>query len=1344
MTIDFTPAQSRAARALLAWSQQDLAKAAQVATSTVADFERNARISASASVTAFRTAFEAEGISFLAGGAVEAGKLAPTIAFTGPGAPMRWIDSTHIVQWAERRSGGQESLPQMISDLILSAYGPAAQIRMPSGDSVQHAGLDGFSLTADKRGLVPAGTAAWEFGTQKKDKLDKAQGDYDKRTREPGAIDIKTSTFVFVTARRWPGKDAWAKSQAEKRQWADVRAYDADDLVHWLESTPDVGLRWAERIARRPKGLQQLADVFKEWSLATRQPLPADLLLVGRGKEAAETQGWLSAPPSVRPVQAEAAGEAMAFLYAAIAPYPEPYRQFRLTRCVVAETDGVARDLVGIGAKLVVVMNGGDAGLAQRLVEDGHHVFVAYGSEVGSPREVIRLPRLERHELERALIDADVPEDKAHALAAQAAGSLTVLRRLMPRAGGGTPDWALKPSKALIAALLVGAWCDDRPADREIVATMADMPYDDVVAELTPLAQAFDGPLRRSGEAWKLASLLDAWLLLAPNLTKADLDRHARLFQSVLSVEDPSFKDRLDGNWIYRVPRSENAPVSGYVRRGLTEAVTVMGAFADAAPQIVDLASHADRVVKALLGQASGRLWWSLQGDFQRLAEASPRFFLETLGAAIVREDHPLEALFQGAEGALSPREFHHGLLWALEILAWSPDYLGEVAQRLAELDALSRGERKTNRPLSTLQRIFLPWTPQTFADADTRHKVVKMILRRYPDVGWKLLRGLAPTGHGMAFNGPKPILRTFAPEHAEALTFPIVQNAHRWIGDELLGAVGEDLARWRELIDHWANFSDDWRAKAAQALGAVIDNASPGAPRDQLREKIRDLVGQHRAFADAQWAMPAADVDALERLMDRLEPTEPDVRHAWLFASGRGHRSPGLSWSEAKAQAEAAQARAVREIADQLGTEKLIAFALQVRQTYAVGEAIGRADLGDAVFGDILEATLASDHPNADSLSQMLLGWLANADATAVPARFDQSVRYQRPPRYLTRLALALPVGLESWVRIDVAGLEVSTDYWKTVSFYRVPKDVPLDPILDRLIAVGRIPSAVCLAGLRLDDGQAVSTERLIALLKAAISIDQQADIENDALDFRDRVVDIFKHLDGQPDAQSELFSLEWAWCGLLEHTDRPPRRLQTAMAESPDFFMTLMKLVYMPDADSGVTDEAPADADKVGAAIDQAYRLLDDFSVIPGRDEAGLIDGAALETWLRTVRAEAARYGRLAVTDIKIGRMLASAPRVEGEIWPPEAICEALEIVRSDDLDSGFELGVYNRRGVTVRMPGDGGVQERVLVKRYREDAKAVGVQWPRVRRILENIAEHYECDATRQDQSAERRDW
>lgn len=60
-----TPAQCRAARALLDWSQKDLATAARVGVVTVRQFESAAATPRNATLDAMKRALEAAGVEFI-------------------------------------------------------------------------------------------------------------------------------------------------------------------------------------------------------------------------------------------------------------------------------------------------------------------------------------------------------------------------------------------------------------------------------------------------------------------------------------------------------------------------------------------------------------------------------------------------------------------------------------------------------------------------------------------------------------------------------------------------------------------------------------------------------------------------------------------------------------------------------------------------------------------------------------------------------------------------------------------------------------------------------------------------------------------------------------------------------------------------------------------------------------------------------------------------------------------------------------------------------------------------------------------------------------------------------
>ena len=65
--MSLSPAQCRAARALLNWSQEDLVARCKITKKTIADFERGATHPRAQTVAQIRADFEAAGIEFFDG-----------------------------------------------------------------------------------------------------------------------------------------------------------------------------------------------------------------------------------------------------------------------------------------------------------------------------------------------------------------------------------------------------------------------------------------------------------------------------------------------------------------------------------------------------------------------------------------------------------------------------------------------------------------------------------------------------------------------------------------------------------------------------------------------------------------------------------------------------------------------------------------------------------------------------------------------------------------------------------------------------------------------------------------------------------------------------------------------------------------------------------------------------------------------------------------------------------------------------------------------------------------------------------------------------------------------------
>ena len=173
------------------------------------------------------------------------------------------------------------------------------EFSFPSDDSTHYHGWDGQCWVADATASIPAGQSGWELAAQRDGLKGKADDDYNTRTKDPHGLDPASTTFVFATLQRWAPKGRWAAAKRKEGHWADVRALDADDLVHWLETAPAVAQWLAQQIGRRPEGLTDLAEAWREWSLATDPALTEDLLVTDREDDTTVVHKWLQGDPSV-------------------------------------------------------------------------------------------------------------------------------------------------------------------------------------------------------------------------------------------------------------------------------------------------------------------------------------------------------------------------------------------------------------------------------------------------------------------------------------------------------------------------------------------------------------------------------------------------------------------------------------------------------------------------------------------------------------------------------------------------------------------------------------------------------------------------------------------------------------------------------------------------------------------------------------------------------------------------------------------------------------------------------------------------------------------------------------
>ena len=1345
--LSLTACQLRAARALAGWSQQDLAKEAKVAPSTIADFERGQRAPMANNLHAMRKALELTGIHFLEGGAIKGILPKKTRAEEPRGIPIKWVDATDLEQWSDRRDA-QNTLPELLRRLVRATAPKIKRMDFPSGESIQYSGWDGICEVEGETQYVPNGFSSWEIGTQKKGIKGKADTDFKKRTEDPLGIDPRRSTFVFVTSRRWPGKSSWVQSRLREGKWGDVRAYDGNDLDQWLELFPEIGYWLAVRMGKKPPGLRLLNEVWEEWSLSTRPPMSADLVLTDRDEESSRLLKWLYGNPSVMAVQGESKDEAIAFLKASLEPLPPDYRNFFLARCLVVQTPDQVRMLTASSPPLILVLPEADAGLAEKAVLQGHHVYLPYGSDMGVPNGVIRLPRPSRTSFSQSLENMGLLEQEAQKMTRQSACSLAAFRRLFPSVSAQIiPEWAIaEHARVLIPALLVGGWDEERVGDKNVLEKLGRENYDALSFHLNRWALAPDSPLRKVGSTWKIVSPIDAWFLLAPFITRDDLDRFESLTLEVLAASDPRFELEPNERWMASIKQKESE-FSELLRRGLVESLILLAVHNDQVKGEIEKATNLPGViVQKLLSQADKRRWWSISPLLTLLAEAAPEKFLDAVDEGFDLKDSPIMVLFL-EDGGPFGSSHHAELLWALEILAWNPQYLGRVVPLLAKMDRLDPGGRFANRPLRTLRNIFLLWMPQTYASLAERLKILERLIKKEPTVAWKLLFAMLPRGHDVGEFSQKPRLRDFKVDRAEEVTFALVAQGVEEISERILTLSGSDLTRWKEILEFFPNFSPSFRDRAIEQLSIVIRESQDEAARFEIWTALRELLNRHRSFPDVGWSLPKEELDRIEQIYSTLEPEDPIQKFSWLFdrMDAAIPHPTGKGWEEDQKLSGELRRATIRQILHDHSIDTVLALARSVQTPGLIGVAVAQA-VEDSGIKDAILMNALND-PDLSSTG-IVYGLIQTSREKYGPEWSDALLERARaehwPAERITRILLSLPAEKKTWNWALSFGHEVKTFYWSRVEAYSIKgasENITL--ALEELLSVHRAHDAVRLAGVAY---KGLPGDLLVRVLKEAASVPAPVKLSsNDIVMFQYHIEEILKYLDSADDVSADqLALLEWIYLPILEHSRRPPVVLHKFMSTNPAFFVDVLKVIYKPSEESGVEEASNGSSEQAEARVLQAYALLQSWHRVPGEIDDRTIDPEVLENWVKQVRILCSQSGRKTVGDHYIGRVLAFSPADSDGMWPIDAIRDVIELTRSRDLENGVLSGLAGKIGVTSRGLFDGGIQEHGIAEQYRAWAKEVGLEWPRTASLLERAAERFDQQGKWHDHDAERLEW
>ncbi len=557
------------------------------------------------------------------------------------------------------------------------------------------------------------------------------------------------------------------KDKLNKKEWADIKVYDADDLEQWLEQSPAISLQFSEELGLSGLGVESLIRHWQTWSKQSQPTITQEAFFIDRtatrDKLLDKVNEALASPNPGMPliVRADSVEEAAAFTVATLMSNKKIADQ----SLVVTTSEGWR--FVDANSELKIAIAAQTDVATAPSQRSGLVIIVphALGDQSTTSNDTkaheIVLERPAIHEFKEALIATGVEASDATRYAGSTGRSWTVFRRQMATNPAiRKPQWLDQPqSDSLIILCLLGSWGADNETDRQVLARLADRPYEKIEDGLRYLAATNDSPILSIGSVWKAKSPLELLALFSDRINREQLDRFFLIANEILTAPDPKLELPEEQRYAAQIYNKVH-PFSERLLQSLCDALIKL-AVRGAEQQSLQALGVEQRVynfVHELLDNADSVRWLSLASHLPALAEAAPDVFLRSVEKSLKLPDAPVAKLLtESSHSTFGSGCWHAGLLWALETLAWSPRFFPKVALLLAQLTHVKIKGNWGNTPGSSLDGLFRSWYPQTAAGINDRIKVLGLLIRKDESAAYKVLTELTKRGSTTAFPANRP-----------------------------------------------------------------------------------------------------------------------------------------------------------------------------------------------------------------------------------------------------------------------------------------------------------------------------------------------------------------------------------------------------------------------------------------------------------------------------------------------------------------------------------------------------------------------------------------------------------
>lgn len=865
------------------------------------------------------------------------------------------------------------------------------------------------------------------------------------------------------------------------------------------------------------------------------------------------------------------------------------------------------------------------------------------------------------------------------------------------------PIQAKNRSKEENVFALLGSWNEKYSGDISIVEQITGREYktsqelfkDEMINNTESFSYARN--------IWKCYSHRNLLLSISNKVFDEDIDMFFSVVKSILDTIDNYAKEEQDGVFPEPINYFSNFNYSAEILKGVFETIALLGnnesSFSNCTKN--HISNQIWEIEKRVFSCSNIRGYYVLSEYFQYLGEAQPKTFLYEIDKLIKEKSEPFIDFLRVENENKYVYKGYYQLDRIIRCLAVDERYFGSainVTVQLAQFDS---------RFIDTAVYILLPWYPQTQASNNKRIAIVRSLATTNEETIWGILMKLMPGKTTSSISLEKP-------EFMEDLELPEKTSNADYIKASIeyiniaIGLLANSVQRIVEIVDVISHVSFDIQN---QIVEAIIENTLDlSLPKKEIVwNRIRELVQEHRRFSNADWALPADRLEALDEAMAVIIPNANYLEVIRLFRKDQFSLFDDFeNYEEETHKLRDKQIAAVNTIYKENGLSGLNDLNSKVENHSLLGDCVAKVATDDDI-ASLLKSKCAFD---MESLLYGTINGLNTEHLFELIELFSDDSKAE--------ILSNLPLSKECVSKIQTLEEKSQELFWRiTCGHYSSNIDAStLEIAIKRLNECDRANISLNILLLAEHAKKEYVSDQLIIE-----SLDSYNGSDDKLLVGRYTIQELIKRLQKGENHNEDIIRIEWKYLDFLNGIDGySPVTTWKEMANNPDFFMKILKL-YRGDPDNK-TEDAIESAKK-------SFSVLYHWKSIPGLQADGTIDVEKLDNWIEKVKTEASKCGLLRLAQEEFGKASFYSPQDPDGFFINRRIAYYLQNDTAEGVRAGYSMEAFNSRGAHWVDPT--GKPEFELEEKYNNMANAADEEGMfRFADTLREIAQTYHNEA------------